>query len=306
MNLRSTLLTSALLIASAFCAGGRAFAADDADKEAEAAAAKRAKDQIAYFERDSKKTKDLFKYADLMGELCATQHALIAKHLGKILTKSKDLDRQMIAADFLGKFKSPDDIRDAAGAELLEALDAKGMEVDVLEKIVISIGAIDYKPAVPTLCEILRKGGDPWLLVHTVRVVGDLKDKRALPILLELWERSPVGFSWETGSVSVDTGSSGTADQEAAEAAWNAKYGNVKAKGKPPVMLKAYIGEIVKSVKKITDVEMSKSSELREWMEAHAKELAELGIEIPRYKGGTRKPGDKDDDEDGGDKKDNK
>ena len=237
-----------------------------------------------------------------MAELCNTQHPLVAKHLGKILTKSKDLDKQMIAADFLGKFTKPEHLRDVAGAELLEALDAKGMENAVIEKIVISIGAIDYKPAVPTLCQILRKGGNPWLLVHTVRVVGDLKDYRALPILLELWERSPVGYSWETGEVTVDTGTSGTADQEAAEAAWHAKYGHVKAKGKPPVMLKAYIQEIVKSVKKITEVEMKKSSELRAWMEEHAEMLAELGVEIPRYKGGTRKPGEKDEDgEDGGD-----
>jgi hypothetical protein len=299
MNLRRTLLLSALLVPLAFSAPG--FGAEGPDAAAEAAAAKNAKEQISYFDRDAKKAKDLFKYADLMAELCVTKHSLVAKHLGKILVKSKDLDRQMIAADFLGKFKGPEDVRDTAGKELLEALDARGMENDVVEKIVISIGAIDYKPAVPKLCEILRKGGDPWLLVHTVRIVGDLKDKRALPILLELWERSPVGYSWETGEVTVDTGSSGTADQEAAEAAWHAQYDSVRTRGRPPIMLKAYIQEIVKSVKKITDVEMKKSSELRAWMELHAKELAALGVEVPRFKGGTRKPGD-DEDEDSDEK----
>ena len=140
-----------------------------------------------------------------------------------------------------------------------------------------------------SLCEILKKGGDPYLLVTVVRAVGNLEDLRALPTLLELWERHPVGYSWETGEVTVDTGAPGTADQEAAEAAWKAKYGNVQKKGKPPVMFKIYIQELCKSVGKITGEEITQASDLRKWMEANIERLKEAGVEIPRYKGPPRK-----------------
>lgn len=293
-----TVLTAAL--AATLATASLVHAADDdAQKE-------RAKDQITYFNRDSKKAKDDYKYAELMYELAATRHPLVVKRIGKVMLKESSLDRQMIAASILSEFSSPEDVRTAAGEVLTEALTAKKMENDVIDSAVISIGKLKWTDAVPDLCSILIKGGDPWLLVTTVRIIGDLEDKRALPTLLELWERSPVGYSWETGEVKVDTGAAGTADQEAAEAAWKKKYGHVKAKGKPPVMLKVYIEEIAKSVAKITGEKMKKPTELRKWMELHAEELRELGVEIPRYKGGTRKPGDKDDKDKKDDDKDKK
>jgi len=268
--------------------------ADAAAAAAAAAATQRAKDQVAYFNRDIKRAKDDYKFAELMNELAVTKHALVIKRIGKVMIKSKSMDRQMIAASMLAEFKKPEAIRVAAGEMLVAGLGAKKMPVDVIDSAVISIGKLKFTEAVPNLCEILRKGGDPWLLVTTVRVLGGLKDKRALPILLELWERSPVGFSWETGEVSVDTGASGTADQDAAEAAWKKKYGSVKKKGKPPVMLKVYLQEIAKAVAKITGVQMKKPAELRKWMEANRVELKALGVEIPRFKGSKpRKKKDK-------------
>ncbi len=252
---------------------------------------RQAEQEIAYFKKYAKKAKnDDQKWMDLVMSVVDTQHPKAAEMVGKLLLKDRDLEHQMIVAAALAEFKAPEETRVVAGEALLEALEKGKYEIDVIDSIVNSIGKLRFTPAVFALCDILKKGGDPYLLVTTVRALGSMKDKRALPTLLELWERNPVGYSWETGEVTVDTGASGTADQDAAEAAWKAKYGSsMKAKGKPAVMFKLYIQELAKSVQKITGEKIPTAAALRTWMEEHIEELAELGVEIPKYKGPRRK-----------------
>ncbi len=252
------------------------------------------KEQIAYFKKNAKRAKDPQVWGDLVMELGASEHPKAAEYMGRLLLKDKDVDHQMILASALATFKGSDDSRDAAGKALLMVLEkGKKLEIDVIDSVADSLGKLQYKPAVFALCEILRKGADPYLQVTVVRAVGRLDDKRALPTLLELWERLPVGYSWETGEVTVDTGASGTADQDAAEAAWNAKYGGMmKAKASPKVMLKIYIQELAKAVARICGEKIGQAADLRLWMEEHAKELKELGIEVPKYKGPRRKKTD--------------
>ncbi len=268
--------------------------ADDAWDEA-------AKREIEYFKKYSKKTKDDAKWAELVMGVVGTQHPDAAEELGKLLMRDRNLEHQMILADVLSEFTDKEEAKAAAGDGLLTALDKGKFEIDVIDSIVNSLGKLEYKPACLPICDLLSKGGDPYLLVTAVRAVGNIRDIRALPTLLELWERHPVGFSWETGEVVVDTGAAGTADQEAAEAAWKAKYGNVKKKGKPPVMLKIYIQELAKSVEKIVGEQMESSQHLREWMEREENKarLEEAGVEVPKYKGGTRKPKEEDEKKDG-------
>jgi len=260
---------------------------------ADEAADQHVKDEIAYFKKYAKKTKDHTKWADLVMSVVSTQHPDAAQELGKMLLRDRDLEHQMILAAALGIFDGKEEGRVAAGEVLHKALDKGKYETEVIDSIANSIGKLKYKPAVHSLCAILKKGGDPYLLVTVVRATGNLEDLRALPTLLELWERHPVGYSWETGEVKVDTGASGTADQEAAEAAFKAKYGSsMKAKGKPAVMFKLYIQELAKAVAKITGAEVESAQELREWMEDHIEELKEAGVEIPKYKGAPRKKPD--------------
>jgi hypothetical protein len=305
--MRRTTLALGLVLAVLAPGLTPAQAADDDALEREAKA------QIAYFKKYAKKAKDDAKYAQMVFDLSGTEHPLAADYIGRILLKDKDLEHQMIAAATLAEFKNHPEGRAAAGDVMIKALEKGKYEVDVLDSIVNSLGKITYEPAVPALCEVLRKGGDPYLLVTTVRALGRIEDVKALPTMLELWERHPVGYSWETGEVSVDTGAPGTADQEAAEAAWHAKYGHMLGgKKSPPVMLKIYFQELAKAANRITiayekqdpsvppllDEEGERkpigfASELRKWMEVRAKALRKLGIEIPRYKG----PRQKDEDE---------
>ncbi len=287
-----TLLTFAVL--AALLAAAPAARADDD------AAAVQAKAAIDYFKKYEKKAKDPTKWADLVMELARTKHPLAADELGKFLMRDKELEHQMILAGALQEFRGDKAGAEAAGKVLHEALDKGKFENEVIDSIVNAIGILEYKPACMSLCDLLGRGGDPFLLITTVRAVGNLRDMRALPTLLELWERHPVGYSWETGEVSVDTGASGTADQEAAEAAWHAKYDSqMKGKKSPAQMFKVYIQELVKSVEKITGEKIETAAELRTWMEEHVEELKKLGVEIPKYKGPPRK----DEDKDGKDKK---
>lgn len=296
MNLRR-IIPLAILLA----AGGAALAQDDERT-------RDAKARIEYFDKTAGRVKDDQKYGELVMDLASFPHEMTVDRVARIVLRDPDEERKLIAAAALGEFRAPDTIRDAAGKQLVKALDA-GLSNDVTDTCIDAIGRILYKDAVPKLGEIVLGGGDPYVLLTTVRVMGKLNDRRALPFLLILWERHPVGYSWETGEVKVDTGAAGTADQEAAEAAWNAKYGNkIGGKKKPPVMFKVYIQEVVRTVKKLTgDEKLEKPADLRLWMEQHADELRKEGVEIPKYTGPTRKDDkDKKDGKKGKDGKDEK
>lgn len=272
--------SSALLLLAvlAFAAGPSAFAGADDDAE-------RAKAQIEYFEKYVAKVKDDGKYGDLVMELASTPHPLVVERVGKIVLSDRDEEHKLIAAAAMAEFKQPREVMEAAGKVLVAALQ-KEFSDDVTDTCIDSIGKIGYRDAVPVLNTVLLSGGDPYVLLTTVRVMGKLDDRRALPALLELWNRHPVGYSWETGEVKVDTGADGTTDQDAAEAAWQAKYGKkMGGKKKPPVMFKVYIQEVIRTVRKITREEkIEKPADLVAWMEAHREELAKEGIEVPKPK----------------------
>jgi hypothetical protein len=131
-------------------------------------------------------------------------------------------------------------------------------------------------------------------MLRCVRALGLIKDMHALPALLEILERFPVGYKWPAGDeVKVDSGAAGDTDQKEAEKQYNDKNKNQRRKGKPPVMFKAYVQELKKTVQAITgDSTIDGGQALRAWMVAHTDELKKLGIEIPKYKGPTPQGGD--------------
>ncbi|MCE9636817.1 MAG: HEAT repeat domain-containing protein [Planctomycetes bacterium] len=292
--------TRTLFLASLLAVSGGALVVPAAAPVARAAdddpATRDAKARIAYFDDHAGKVKDDGKFADLVMDLADYPHALTVERVGRILLKEKDEEHQAIAAAALSSYKKPVEIRDAAGKVLVKGIESGDVSDYVRDSCIDAIGKIDYKDAVPTLNAVALKGGDSWVLCTAVRVMGELDDKRALPALLQLWERFPKGYKWDTGGeVTVDTGASGTADQDAAEAQFAAQSKGAHRKGKPPTMLRDYAQQLVRTVMKITrDDTIISSDLLRAWMEAHREELTKLGIEIPKYKGPTKKADDKD------------
>lgn len=306
MRSRSFLLSCVAVLAAAVPATEVRAADDDA-------AAKSAKAAVEYFEKYAGKAKDMGTYADLVAGLSEAKHPISVERVARILHKDNDPEHKMIAAATLGGFKAPKEAQDAAGKALLWWLEKGDNEPELRDSVIHSIGQILYRDAVPKLNEVMLGGGDPFVLLTTVRVVGLLDDHRSLPALLELWERTPVGYKWDTGGeVKVDTGAEGTADQEAAEAAWHAANDSkMKGRKKPPVMFRVYVQELIKTVRKITkDETIEMPDQFRAWMEAHREELKKEGIDIPKFKGPSKKASGKDgkdkDGKDGGKGKDEK
>jgi hypothetical protein len=250
-----------------------------------------AKSKIEYFDKNAGHAKDDGKFADLLMDLTSLPHALTVERVGRVLTKDRDEEHQAIAASALSEFKKPDAIRDAAGKVLANAITGADIGDDVKDTCIDSIGKLRYKEGVVALNKVAVEGGDPYVLLTTVRVMGELKDRRALTALLMLWERLPKGYKWDTGGeVKVDTGASGTADADAAKAQWESKNKGKGKKGKPPVMFRQYIQELVKTVHILTgDDTIDSADSLRAWMEARAAELAKEGVEIPKAQGGSSK-----------------
>jgi len=255
------------------------------------------KEAIAYFDKYAAKAKDDSKYAELVHDLAATQEPAAAERIAKILTEDKNPEHLLIAADALSEFSKTAPGREAAGKALVKVLgQMKGADdEDLAIQIVDAIGKLPYTPGCLPVCEILIKSDSPWLMLRCVRTLGLLKDLHALPALLEIIERFPTGFKWPGGDeVTVDTGSSGDADAQAAEQKYNDQHKGDHKKGKPPVMFKAYVQELKKTVQIITnDPTINGGRALRAWMVAHVEELTKLGIEIPKYKGPTLKDDDK-------------
>ena len=90
---------------------------------------------------------------------------------------------------------------------------------------------------------------------------GQLKEYRALKILLEWFNYYPDGYSWSGGSVRVDTGAAGNKDAKAAKAKWKAKYGGRKKKARPGAWEK-----LIQSLEMITGEKFEKPEELKQWM----------------------------------------
>jgi hypothetical protein len=276
MRLRHLALAAALAVPLA--AASAASAAETPDD---------VKSAIDYFDKYAGKSKDDTKYAELVHDLATTQHAAAAQRIGQILVKEKNPEHHLIAVDALSEFQKDNEGREAAGKVLVKALEDPGWDLEMQIALVDSIGKLKFTPATLTVCETLLKADEPWLMVRCVRSLGLIKDLRSLPALLEILERMPVGYKWPAGEeVKYDSGAAGDGDQKEAERQYNEKNKNQRRKGKPPVMFKAYVQELKKTVQDITgDSTIDGGQALRAWMVARADELKKLGIEIPKYKG---------------------
>ena len=99
------------------------------------------------------------------------------------------------------------------------------------------------------------------------------KDWRAIPKLLEMFHVAmPRRVTWKTGEVKVDTGTAGDADQKAAEAKFNAKYGAGGSKMKAKAKRKAkafdernFSNELRKAVKGITSEDFDNAIGFEDW-----------------------------------------
>lgn len=94
------------------------------------------------------------------------------------------------------------------------------------------------KDSVDGLRDFLDDGNDD-VVVITLGMLGKWKEWTVLPDIQELFDIYPTEDSYQTGSVSVDTGAAGSADASAAKRAWMGRFGDPDKRRPRPKVVKA-------------------------------------------------------------------
>ena len=261
------------------------FVRAEDQKKVEAISDDEAKQALVDFKKTFSKTKDLEGKQNLVYDLHDLPHELVIKQLEKLL-KNKDKNIRGVAALALGG-QAHDPAR--AGKILTNAYKAKFKD----ELVVISVMEgwtelkyIGYWPMV----EKAMKDDRNAVVIRVLDLLGDNKDWRAIPKLLEMYHVAmPKRVSWKTGEVKVDTGASGDTDQKAAEAKFNAKYGAGGSKAKAKAKAKArafdernFSNELRKAVKGITGEDFDNAMDFEDW---YVENYVKVHIAIAKMSG---------------------
>jgi len=246
-----------------------AFAEEDAENDA---VARQAKVSIKIFRKDFK-TRNMSRKMRAILELSLVKHESVVDELAKRALTDRNPEVRDATAQVFGDM---DFCADKAGEYLKKSIAKNDKFPEVLISIIRSIGKLKYTGAFEELkeaAEHLNETKYQFVTVEVVRTFGVLGDPECLPFLLWMSEYGGHALKWSTGSVSVDTGTSGDGDQRAAEAKWKAKYGHVKAKKPPAPVIRTYMDELRKCVKKLTGQEFKTATEFRKWLVANAESL---------------------------------
>ena len=248
---------------------GPAFAQDEPQNDA---LKRQAEVSIKIFRKEFKR-RELGRKMNAILDLSRVKHELVIDELGKRALADRNPEVRDATAQLLGDMGI---CVDKTGEYLKVAIGKNEKFPDVQVSIIRSIGKLKYTKAIEELKAAAKHLNEPkyqWVTVEVVRTFGTLEDPACLPFLLWMAEYGGHALSWATGSVSVDTGASGDTDQRAAEAAWQAKYGGVKAKKPPAPVIRTYMQELEKTVKKLTGEKFKNATEFRKWLIANAKSL---------------------------------
>jgi hypothetical protein len=247
-----------------------AFGADD-DAEAREAK-KRATSAISRFKSKYKSRKPDHRCNALL-DLSRVEHAAVVAEMAKVLKKDRSEDVRSACVMLLGDMPTvPTEAGAALKAHAAACVKGRKEDAEILKDVAKSIGKLRYKGAHAELLWMLDHK-DQWVVVEAIRAIMNTGDKLALPKLYDMAKYQGATYSWSTGSVSVDTGASGTADQEAAEAAWKAKYGGVRPRKAGPQVVKLYMRHLRECVEKLTGKKFQKLADFKAWLKEHAKEV---------------------------------
>jgi hypothetical protein len=222
--------------------------------------------------KEAFKGKDSVKKAAAVDALGRVNHPDVVTELMR-LVRHRDPEIRAAAFQNLGAQRA---IPSVAGGALVATVDVKSTDWQHLTDVVDAVEQLQYRGSLPTLVKLLHHG-DQSVVRWSLDAIGDLKDVRGLDAILDLMKELKIdeGVKWEGGEVSVDTGTAGDGDQRAAEAAYAARYGNNAAKGKAAGRKMRALGEILYLVlKDLTGESFHSGKAAREWVAAHAAELA--------------------------------
>lgn len=240
-----------------------AYAETEAD-EVQVATSKELKHEQKIFKRDFD-TVDIDFKLDALIRYGKCVHKSVVKDLLKILHRDRDPYVQAEAAKALAHQK-PFAKEVARGVKPL--IETKKTDAKILAALIRTLGTLQYTREWEAISDLISHDED-IVTIACFDVLGQWKELRAWREMQTFWDVYPEGGKWSTGSVSVDTGASGTTDQRAAKAKWKAKYGN-KAKQRPrPDCVKA----LKAAIKQITGEELKKPAEFRRWRKENKQKI---------------------------------
>ena len=214
------------------------------------------------------------------------RHKKVLRELKSIWLKEADYELRAVAAEGLarqspyakksgkylieglGKMTKMASREDPEGDELL----AQTLEARAIVAGIKAVGELGYKDGWDTL-KVYIDHYDDGVAAQMMLTCGQLKEYRALPILLEWFNFYPDGYSYSGGSVTVDTGAAGNEDAKAAKAKWKAKYGSRKKKARP-----AAWEALIQALEMITGQKFEKPDELKDWMKENKVLLRKHGV----------------------------
>jgi hypothetical protein len=229
-----------------------------------------AKAAIAKF-KDAFKAKDVDAKLDAIDTLAKVNHPDVVDELAKLLGH-RNPEVKAVAAQDLGWQRA---LPALAGKRLVPVLEAPTADWTLVTDAIDSIEMLAWRGGLPHLVKLLKHENSAitrWALA----AIGDMKEVRALDAILDLMKELKIdeGAKWEGGEVRVDTGAAGTADAEAAKAAYDSKYGGNARRGRASAKKSRSLGEILfLVVKDLTGESFASGKEAREWADAHKAEL---------------------------------
>lgn len=206
-------------------------------------------------------------------ELAEIQHPKIVEALAKT-TKHRTVEVRTEAVLQLGKQRACPSL---AGKAVLAAMKRNEEDHTFTMAGLESIGALEYLGAKETLKGLINHS-EYAVVKNTLVTIGKLKDTRFIDDIIKLMKKLKIekGAKWDGVSVTYDTGTAGTHDQEMAEKIGKEKEAKNRGKGRSAARSQRDLGPVVLQVAKdLTGQEFSGSISARKWADANKKMIKE-------------------------------
>ena len=264
---------------------------DSGPKVIAAVSHEEAKMALKEFKTALRKADSTEEKQELVFGLHDVPHDLILKEL-KRLIRNKSEEIRVVAALAAG---GQGHNKDRAGKLLMDSFEREKKTVNVAISCIDGMKELRYYGYWPEIEKSTGNGARSAIVIRILELIGSNKDYRALPMLLKMYKVAmPKRVTWKTGTVNVDTGAAGDADNQAAKAAFNKKYGAGGSKAKAKAAGKArsfdarnFSTQIRACAKAITGQDFETDFDLEDWWvdnwEMVARRIAQMdGVDVKK------------------------
>jgi hypothetical protein len=228
---------------------------------------------------------------ELVFSLHDVPHDLVLKELKRLIRNKAEGIRVVAALAVGGQGHN----KKRAGKLLMDSFEREKKTVNVAISCIDGMKELHYYGYWPEIEGSTGNGARSAIVIRILELLGSNKDYRALPMLLKMYKVAmPKRVTWTTGTVNVDTGAAGDADNQAAKAAFNKKYGAGGSKAKAKAQGKArsfdarnFTTQIRACAKAVTGQDFETDFDLEDWWvdnwEMVARRIAQMdGVNVDK------------------------